>query len=510
MPPDPKDTTKPLDSTPTPQTEPPAKGQSAPPRNDKQATNKPADTLDPAPDSASLLEELLADARRVAAYGQRTGRLADSNLFYALAATEAKAGTVQWDDPAVISLQTALNRAVASIYPTTIADLRDDSWEPFSRRSVSSAGQFAFVIFSLILMGFAAYWTVQYNQGTEIIRGVQQLQKEDPRAAIGAIVRQLLRAKAEARAVGTVAVILPDEPYFGLIDRLHSYDARFQFYAPQMQSFLRNNLLLHDRLGEAWTGAANYLNQLSVVGPASAAASDQAAAIPSTPEYYPEYKACGIQDGAQPVLAGLKPYVASSDAGKMLTDYVKAAIDVLCVEGIRFMPFLLPDYDRFLQDMQQWSNALGLWYLPALYGALGATLFYMRRILDPTVPDPPLTRILHRLALGAFAGVIITWFWAPNRELAEGFTSIGLTLFTVAFLIGFCVDVLFALLDRLVTVLMDIAKGGPRPSGPVTVPAVVLNTSTPSDRPTNPGKSGNSPVKDKAAPVVEDKKHGTD
>ena len=491
MPPDPKDAVKPKDGAADQQAKPSPDVQQAAPEVPDPTATKPTSSGVPALDSASLLRELLDDARRVAAYGQRTGRLTDSNLFYALAATEAKGGQIQWDDPAVISLQTALNRAIASIYPTNIADLRDDSWKPFARRSVTSAGQFAFVIFSLILMGVAAYWTVQYNQGTEIIRGVQQLQKEEPRAAIGSIVRQLLRTKAAAQAGGGTVVILPDEPYFGLIDRLHSYDARFQFSAPQMQTFLRNNLLFHDRLGEAWTAAATYVAQLPWIGQATAATETQPLPAATPPDRYPEYKACGIQEGAQPILAGIKPYVAISDVGKVLADYVKATIDVLCVEGVRFMPFLLPDYDRFLQDMQQWSNALGLWYLPALYGALGATLFYMRRILDPTVPDPPLARILHRLALGAFAGVIITWFWAPNRELAEGFTSIGLTLFTVAFLIGFCVDVLFALLDRLVTVLMDIAKGGPRPSGPVTVPAVVLNT-------TQPANTSKQPVKGEA------------
>lgn len=293
MPPDPKDAAKPQDGAAGQQPKPAPDGQQPAPKAPDTNAAKPTPSGVPALDSASLLQELLDDARRVAAYGQRTGRLTDSNLFYALAATEAKGGQIQWDDPAVISLQTALNRAIASIYPTNIADLRDDSWKPFARRSVTSPGQFIFVIFSLILMGIAAYWTVQYNQGAEIIRGVQQLQKEEPRAAIGSIVRQLLRAKAEAQAQasGSTIVFLPDEPYFGLIDRLHSYDARFQFYAPQMQTFLRNNLLIHDRLGEAWTGAADYLSHLPWISQATAATGDQPIPAATTPDQYPEYKA---------------------------------------------------------------------------------------------------------------------------------------------------------------------------------------------------------------------------
>lgn len=465
MQPDPASPPKPDPVTPSkPETAAPPV-QAAPPPSPESDNVKPLD-------SAQLMRDLIDDARRVAAYGQRTGRLTDGNLIYALAATEAKDEASRvWNDPAIIALQTALNRGVAAIYPTTLADLHDENWKPFRRRPTFSAGNFFFVFFALLLMAVTAYWTVQYNKGAEITLGIQQLSKEEPRAAIGAIVRQLLRAKADAG--GTT--ILPDEPYFTLIDQLHSYDARFEFYAPQMQTFLRDNELLHDRVAGVWTAVSNYVASTPWISPATAAAPP---AQPNAQPAVQEYQACNTGSSTA------QAYVPASNVGKVLTDYVKTSIDVLCVEGIRFMPFLLPQYDRFVQDMQQWSVALGLWYLPALYGILGATLFYLRRVLDPTVPNPPFIHILHRLALGAFAGVIITWFWAPNRELAEGFTSIGLTLFTLAFLIGFCVDVLFALLDRLVTVLMDLAKGGPQPSNPITVPAVVLNaTPTPADQP---------------------------
>lgn len=426
------------------------------------AASPESDNVEPL-DSAQLMRDLIDDGRRVAAYGQRTGRLTDGNLIYALAAIEAKAdGVFAWNDPAIITLQTALNRGIAAIYPTTLADLHDKEWQPFRRRPAITRGNVSFVLFALFLMAITAYWTVQYNKGAEITLGIEQLNKEEPRAAIGAIVRQLLRAKAEAP---DATPVLPDEPYFTLIDQLHSYDARFEFYAPQMQTFLRDNELLHDKVLGTWTAVSNFLASVPRVGSATAAATggQQSAQLP-------QYQVCAPQDGS----SGMHAYVPASNVGKVLTEYVSTSIDVLCVEGIRFMPFLLPQYDIFLQSMRQWSIALGLWYLPALYGILGATLFYLRRVLDPTVPNPPFIHILHRLALGAFAGVIVTWFWAPNRELAEGFTTMGLTLFTLAFLIGFCVDVLFALLDRLVTVLMDIAKGGPPPSNPITVPAVVL------------------------------------
>lgn len=426
--------------------------------------------------SAELLSELLDDARRVAVYGQRSGRLADNNLVLAIAALEKVGLDTPWDHPAIITLQTALNRAVAAMYPTTLADLRNDDWKPFHHQHHYTRGNFAFVIFSLLLMGFTAYWTVQYNRGAEIIRSVEQLQNDEPRAAIGSIVRQLMRSKVPTGAE------LPEEPFFVLVDQLHTYQARFDDLVPDMRTFLQENTLVHDHIRNAWTGVVAYFGQLQLVRSATAAATPPGATTPSL-EALPEYQPCAIPGNSPQLVANVK-YVPSSDTGKALSVYVHNTLDVLCAEGIRFTPASLPAYVPFLEGMRHWSNALGLWYLPALYGILGATLFYMRRVLDPTVPDPPFIRVLHRLALGAFAGVIVTWFWAPNSELAAGFTSIGLTLLTIAFLIGFSVDVLFALLDRLVTVLMNIARGGPPPSGPIAVPAVVLQTNVPATPPT--------------------------
>lgn len=436
------------------------------------APTPPAKEAVPKLDSRQLLEELLDDAKRVAAYGQRTGRLPDSELFFALAATEGKAGgPIIWDDPAIISLQGALNRAVTQIYPTTLADLRDPRWHPFAPRPEFTLGHMAFVIFSLLLMGFSAFWTVQYNLGNEVIRGVQQLQKEDPRAEIGAIVRQLLRSQASAGNAQASQAVLAEEAYFKLIDRLHAYDARFDFYAPQVKSFLVSNRLPHELLALGSSQLAAYLGIGDAVAATRMAANDPA---------FDAYDACAVDaQGTRKPPTPLTTEFAATTLGTMLSYYVQRTIDVLCAEGVHNMPFLLPDYQRFLQQLQQWSTALGMWYLPALYGMLGATLFYMRRVLDPTVPDPPLTRVLHRLALGAFAGVIITWFWIPNSELAEGFTSIGLTLFTLAFLVGFCVDVLFALLDRVVTLLLDLVKGVNRQAKPTIVSGVVLRTDPP-------------------------------
>src|SRR5690606_29769921 len=84
----------------------------------------------------------------------------------------------------------------------------------------------------------------------------------------------------------------------------------------------------------------------------------------------------------------------------------------------------------------------------------------------PTIPDPSAIRIIHRTALGAFSGVVITWFWAPNSQLDTAASGVGLTILTLAFLVGFGIEVLFALLDRLVSTLIGLAKGDGAPPPP--------------------------------------------
>ncbi|RUV58022.1 hypothetical protein EOA85_14665 [Mesorhizobium sp. M5C.F.Ca.IN.020.29.1.1] len=90
--------------------------------------------------------------------------------------------------------------------------------------------------------------------------------------------------------------------------------------------------------------------------------------------------------------------------------------------------------------------------LPALYGALGSLMYFMRRILDPLLPNPPLLRMIYRVALGALAGMVLAWFWDGTFNNNEAFQTIGFGLFSLAFVFGFAIDVFFTLLDRFVNI----------------------------------------------------------
>ena len=80
-------------------------------------------------------------------------------------------------------------------------------------------------------------------------------------------------------------------------------------------------------------------------------------------------------------------------------------------------------------------------------------MYYMRTFLNPLLRDPNFIRVLLRVSLGSFAGIAVAWFWSPAFTQSVGVGDITLGVLTIAFLLGFGIDVFFALLDRLVTMI---------------------------------------------------------
>lgn len=117
------------------------------------------------------------------------------------------------------------------------------------------------------------------------------------------------------------------------------------------------------------------------------------------------------------------------------------------------------DYDYPMVSMiYQTRNKVNLlvsWMLPGLYGLLGACVFLMRELLlgnrargDTRIVD--MLSLLLRVALGGLAGIIVGWFWVPTTpNPASSAIAVSSVSFGVAFLAGFSIDSLFALLDRL-------------------------------------------------------------
>jgi chemotaxis protein histidine kinase CheA len=96
--------------------------------------------------------------------------------------------------------------------------------------------------------------------------------------------------------------------------------------------------------------------------------------------------------------------------------------------------------------------------LPLLYGILGAGTFVLRslskEIEDETFSDEKGTKHLLRVSLGALAGILVGWFsfLIPN----ETTTFVGsISPFAIAFLVGYNIELFFALMDRALFSITD-------------------------------------------------------
>lgn len=96
-------------------------------------------------------------------------------------------------------------------------------------------------------------------------------------------------------------------------------------------------------------------------------------------------------------------------------------------------------------------NVLQSYILPLLYGLLGAFIFVLRDLLREiksltfTYDDEIRYRL--RLPLGSLAGMIVGWFLKPE----EAGLGASLSPMALAFLMGYHVEILFAMMDKAIS-----------------------------------------------------------
>ena len=133
--------------------------------------------------------------------------------------------------------------------------------------------------------------------------------------------------------------------------------------------------------------------------------------------------------------------------------------------------------DANIYETRNKVHLLVSWLLPGLYGLLGACVFVMRDLLhdnvlsrvrgDARIVD--LLTLLLRVALGGLAGIIIGWFSVPTSLTGSSAAiSISSIPFGMAFLAGFSIESLFALLDRLNK--PQVHRPEKKPAGEATEP----------------------------------------
>lgn len=350
-----------------------------------------------------------------------------------------------------------------------------------------------FVVLSLFFMYVVASLTIVYNKGVTLLGDVEALVARQPDRRFGQLERQLFVAKNQLFArdhqeessgvdctAGQAGCSTPSEvddlaqeSAYILMHELRDLDMQIALIDARLSEFQYEAWAPLVGMETAWVWIASLSPQ---VGAASADASrptdtsggtNGAKNIAGNSLGQITNAGCGRmqQDGAESTNPGgnlVPPRRPSTVLGMNMSEILQQACDL----NIRFTSMSIPSVSEWTFRLRNLTSSYSLWILPCLYATLGSVIFFMRGILDPANPNPPLHRVVHRLALAALAGVAIGWLWEPALGSATSFNAIGAGLFTLAFIVGFSIDVFFQLLDRLVklsTGAIDRLGGSPAP-----------------------------------------------
>ncbi len=398
------------------------------------------------------LDHLIEDADRVVDVGVRLGRLRSTDVVDALrVAKEAvAAGDGAALPAAAAALQKTLNDAVRDIAPITLNDLRA-GWTPFPVRSPRRLGTILFGAFSILLLAVAAYMTQLYDRARAIYATTIELQDahgEEQSARLFGLLKRNREDVVESLVNGKKDFLY--EAFSKALADLQATNLKYQAY---------------------WPTANEVLNDLNVVGQIQDWFRPAAVADPANPTNNAAIAEILKSNGSYGSDAPADEKVASPraaadfkdvDIRTLLAYYLDDVKGFNSAINVNFDPVRPPDYSVYIIRFRDKVHFLGAWLLPALYGMLGAVIFHMRRLQDPTVPNPSWLRFAYRIVLGGFAGIIVVWFWTPAPAKTSQQEFATLTSFGVAFLVGFSTDVFFQALDRLVNYASQAI--GPHPA----------------------------------------------
>lgn len=437
-----------------------------------------------------FIDRLIDDAKRIVLLGRYKGGHEDPALFNAITKVQKarEAGGTKGPGYAdVAELQGLVSKHAQRFPYPTLRALRT-GWpdEPLSRATRAGVG--VFMALAVLLTIVTVQLSFTYTRGAAIVLNLEALASENPHQDFSRLVADVAEAEAQLGAGPADAAtldraredLLDDESELnGLSDRVaDAVRTAVYFMADDVQFPVVGMRQIRCGLGDlrvrdpaafdvfagpcrrgmaAATGGPTLLAEAAPSGVRLAAAE---------PESYGEsaFDACG-----RPVAA------ATSDGDGLVASPADpmqafaATMDrLLCGGVIHFTPQDFPQIASHVAHLKAVLANYALCLLPALYGAMGAVLYQMRMMLDPLLPNPAIGRLVHRVFLGALAGIVLSWFFTPDDLLTSEVAGLGFTIFGLAFLFGFSLEVFFDLLDRFVTSASRLGSSrseGGQPSG---------------------------------------------
>jgi hypothetical protein len=438
------------------------------------------------------LDSLIRDCDLAVSYAIARGKSVDRGFLEGIRLARLRGTNFSWTDPEAVALQDHLPKVLTAIAPITIFDLRhhinlDD------KRSLGSRKALLLVAVALALLVAIANYTLWIDRANAVVQEIAKDKKGEtdrlmddilpilPRLVSANSSAILTEATAAERIVfrdrrrqivKLVSQVLSDDKEFmdatadfpGVLETIDDYKD-FQsklstaLFPPQTGAANAAEAPQDSKTPQPGTRgqqiAANYekcLGNSFVVLPVVSNAENAAAAPPQT----------AVSAQLHAVLVQIQAFAA------MVTQDNDIDSTVRCLIGLSHLEKLYstlangdssaqvapgtstPQFNGNTLPLTRKINMASLWILPALYGMLGAAIFHLRQQLDPFRPNPPMPRVVLRLFLSAFTGVAIAWFWRPDADGQIEIAELTFGLASLAFLVGYSIEIFFNLLDRWV------------------------------------------------------------
>jgi hypothetical protein len=405
----------------------------------------------PPPDEAL---DLIRDAKLMAAYAARVGRLKTKAILTEIQRLEAIAPAERRGHAAFVALMLEVNALSKTIAPVTLADL-SPAWRPFHEHQHDRLMRPVIAGVSALLLLILGYFTYIYSEAKLVHGQLVEVQKQD----IYARAEQLYNLSFQVKYLGMPPTPPPNpDPdalrYFQEYDRLKTLQE--QLFTSTTRA---DRLVAQSELAPVALFVSRLIGRRARAdekgGPGQAPLDLTATQI-SIFDNNPRY------DEAPPPPA---PPANGSDSATGTLAYYNRMIDYLGQLGITSAQSAEESstvegwIGERISKLDHIVAIYGLWILPAIYALFGTMFFQLRSLMKPLLPNPNL--ILARGALAVMAGVSISWVFSSFLDKSADGHPGGITVFGLAFLFGYSIDVFFSALDRLTASLSSTLLGKP-------------------------------------------------
>lgn len=434
------------------------------------------------------VDSLLADLRIAVRYAGRVGVLKNRGVIETI--EQAESALERDERPDAYAMTMALSEIATAIAPVTIADLQfgRDPFQPESQRKASLM-QVTLTAVALVILAMIGYFMHALQREQDAVASIENIRAMQPQQKLTDLRR--IAQWDDPLALPRGPQLLTDQYYQKLTELTHIYNAMLNTYTSAVSAKditffpFQNTFTAREPQtdAQAQPDAANHAVQMtrSLTVPAPAPSSNPSSGLAISPPISERTPTNGgnfdtsismPQAAEQPNLIQADPCAEEPDGEIRLPAevrnyprWMKAALREAHSDDCFQLNVLSPGGSgaMFKDTLSRLGFANNIkdkialrvyWFLPFLYGLLGATVFVMRNIASVRTAAVKWYTVAMRIFLGGVAGIVIGWF-ASAPSTGIGVTQVLSVPFSLAFLTGYGIDVLFNLLDRLNVALAE-------------------------------------------------------